>query len=332
MASPFGLRSDTGAPSPTRMLIATRDGVFLWPGTPLASRRGEGFLLSDRQEIINKIAGFYGPEAIHKPVVQTLVDACDLLWRGDVEKAQIALDRLNLPGISPNGWRLMKTVASRLGLGLPTVSRAERQIGSVWDAEYVDTIARLHDRWHGQAIMLEKFFNPTLNASLSGRREVHQTSCNCGCGQRRIRKYNFQADEIRDQKGRWAAGSSSNAPRRNGEHARIQLAQELVLPELIPRPFPIPFPLARPVPYQPGLEVSPFLDVPQGVPRESIPQNPYPERPECVDEWEQAQEFCQNLKNRKQLGKGRYRYMGTSMWDCMKGQVSEDCGGNILGA
>jgi hypothetical protein len=60
----------------------------------------------------------------------------------------------------------------------------------------------------------------------------------------------------------------------------------------------------------------------------SLPQNPYPSRPECVKEWEDAREFCEDLKDRGLLGKGDYRWMGKTVPQCMMGQVSAGCGGN----
>lgn len=315
------------APVSARMLIATRNGIFFWPGAPLAVRRGDGFLLAKHQEIVNKIACFYGPQAIYRPIVAALQSACDYLREGAVGRAQRALDRLDFPGISPNGWLVMKAIGRRLNVTLPIVHRAEQQVGSRWDTEHIEAIAALNDLWHDRAKSLEKLFTSSEAPNCN---RVSQP-CGCGCDRDQLTKYNFNPGELRDQRGRWAQENDSESLAYNsGSRSPFHLVQELVLPELIPRPIPIPLP--SPIPYQPGLEVSPFLDVPQIDSRDGVPQNPYPDRPECVEEWEYAKEFCQDLKRRRLLGKDRYRYMGKTVWECMRGQVSQDCGGNLSGA
>lgn len=106
-------------------------------------------------------------------------------------------------------------------------------------------------------------------------------------------------------------------------------------------PMPLPWgPLIRPGirPLPPGVirpmppEIAPPLDIPGSVPREGIPQNPYPDRPECADEWDEAYRFCKRLKDQGLLGRGDYRGAGKNMWECMMGRVSENCGGNAIGA
>jgi hypothetical protein len=51
--------------------------------------------------------------------------------------------------------------------------------------------------------------------------------------------------------------------------------------------------------------------------------------PECREEWEHAQRFCDDLLRRNKLGAlyGGYGF-GRSMIQCLMGQVSERCGGN----
>jgi hypothetical protein len=61
------------------------------------------------------------------------------------------------------------------------------------------------------------------------------------------------------------------------------------------------------------------------------PRNPYPDRPECEQEWAEAASFCLRLKASNQLGRGDYRGMGKTLSECITGQVSEDCGGNSTG-
>lgn len=101
--------------------------------------------------------------------------------------------------------------------------------------------------------------------------------------------------------------------------------QALVRPA--PLPWDIPFRLPAP-----PTEIAPYLDLPNGARRETIPLNPYPDRPECEEEWEHATEFCIDLKKRGLLGKQGYSGFGGSLWQCIMGQVSQDCGGNSIGA
>ena len=78
-------------------------------------------------------------------------------------------------------------------------------------------------------------------------------------------------------------------------------------------------------------EIVPPLITPDILPR-SLPQNPYPNRPRCVKEWQDALKFCWELKSSGQLGRGDYRGMGRTLRDCILGQVSESCGGAGLTA
>src|SRR5260221_5026442 len=127
--------------------------------------------------------------------------------------------------------------------------------------------------------------------------------------------------------GQWTTDGGDQSPQ-----SPIVPTQAIPLPW---GPFIRPLPGVRPVP--PGAirplppDIIPPLDIPGGVPREGIPQNPYPDRPECVEEWEAAYRYCKNLKDRGLLGEGDYRGSGKNMWQCMMGQVPEDCGGNAYG-
>jgi len=103
--------------------------------------------------------------------------------------------------------------------------------------------------------------------------------------------------------------------------ARAAITQAQVT---IPFPLDIPAPGAIPLPWE---EVPPPIVGPNILPRD-LPTNPYPDREECVKEWEEAREFCEGLKKRGLLGKGDYKWMGKTVAQCMRGQVSEACGGN----
>ena len=87
-----------------------------------------------------------------------------------------------------------------------------------------------------------------------------------------------------------------------------------------PRYAPIPFPT----------EITPIPLVPPDVHPRDLPKNPYPDRPECAQEWAEAQEYCRGLLAKGLMGKGDYRGMGKSLYQCILGQVSEDCGGNPM--
>jgi len=114
----------------------------------------------------------------------------------------------------------------------------------------------------------------------------------------------------------------SDAVAATGEASVIPAQITIPAPPIdIPAPFPFPLPS----------EIVPPLIVPDILPR-SLPQNPYPNRPRCVKEWQDAYKFCWDLKTRGQLGRGDYRGMGRTLSDCILGQVSESCGGAGLRA
>jgi hypothetical protein len=80
-------------------------------------------------------------------------------------------------------------------------------------------------------------------------------------------------------------------------------AQELII-EPIVRPTPIirPAPLPRPAPGAPTAD-NPPIGLPTTVPREVMPTNPYPDRPECEEEWQKARKFCTEMMIAGKLGK-----------------------------
>jgi hypothetical protein len=62
-----------------------------------------------------------------------------------------------------------------------------------------------------------------------------------------------------------------------------------------------------------------------GVGREGIPVNPYPDRPDCADEWAAAYKFCASKQKEFKPG---YSGWGADFGKCVLGQVSAACGGN----
>ena len=141
------------------MLVATEDGVFLWPGSALVSRRGNGFFVMDPREVNSLVCSFFGLAAIDTPIQTVLEIACDQLRVGRTVAVQHMLDRLPLP-VSPNGARLLYAIAKQQGLAVPDGTVANEQSGTVWDVRDAERFAKLHDDLKPQAFALEKAFNP----------------------------------------------------------------------------------------------------------------------------------------------------------------------------
>lgn len=100
-----------------------------------------------------------------------------------------------------------------------------------------------------------------------------------------------------------------------GQSAPMTTAQSGTI--VVPRYAPIPFPK----------EIPPIPLAPDISPRREL-QNPYPDRPECQEEWEHAFKYCWNLVSKGLLGTDGHRGAGSSFYKCVLGQVSEACGGN----
>jgi hypothetical protein len=89
--------------------------------------------------------------------------------------------------------------------------------------------------------------------------------------------------------------------------------------------LPIPFDAIAPrgaIPWP--SEIAPPLGI---YPRREL-VNPFPDDPECEREWTSALLHCWKLKERKQLGRGDNRGSGRTFDQCVRGRVSERCGGN----
>jgi hypothetical protein len=110
-------------------------------------------------------------------------------------------------------------------------------------------------------------------------------------------------------------GAVTDAPMSGERHAAATPAQLA-----IPAPFDFTLPRTVPMPS----EVVPPLSV---SPRHRL-ENPYPDREGCDEEWAHAKEYCRELADRGQLGKGDYREHGKVFLQCVLGQVSERCGGS----
>lgn len=140
----------------------------------------------------------------------------------------------------------------------------------------------------------------------------------------------LKADWDPQQHPRWPAGSPDSV---GGQFAPAASGATNDNAMLIPAQIAIPldpvipdFPTIGPFPFE---VVPPPLVVPKAFPRE-LPTNPYPDRPECEEEWAAATKYCFGLANRGLLGKDGHRGFGKSLSQCIMGQVSQDCGGNII--
>lgn len=92
--------------------------------------------------------------------------------------------------------------------------------------------------------------------------------------------------------------------------------------------IPLPMPLPIPIPGLPGSPVAPNIPFPQLF--DPPPANPFPDRPECVEEWSKAYDFCRAQMLHRLLKPG-FRGFGKDFNRCVLGQVSADCGGNPTG-
>lgn len=117
--------------------------------------------------------------------------------------------------------------------------------------------------------------------------------------------------------GRWTVGDVGQ-----NEAAGVIPAQEVI-------PFPLgplirPAPFVRPLP--PGALPPDIAPLP--LPREGVPVNPYPDNPECAEEWAKAYKECTKLLSEGRLTSGRG--FGRHFGECVRGMVSERCGGNPI--
>lgn len=131
---------------------------------------------------------------------------------------------------------------------------------------------------------------------------------------------------------RWPAGSPGAiggefAPAGTASDASTATEQSApVIPAQITIPVPFEVPGGIPFPS----EILPPPVIPNINPRD-LPRNPYPDRPECEQEWAEATNYCLSLKARNLLGRGDYRGSGRTLSQCIMGRVSQDCGGNSTG-
>lgn len=128
---------------------------------------------------------------------------------------------------------------------------------------------------------------------------------------------------------RWPAGSPDSI---GGEFAPAgaasgdSAAEETIAP-IIPAQItiPVPFELPGGIPFP--SEIVPPPVIPDIYPRGEL-QNPYPDRPECEAQWAHAFQYCGKLLASGKLGTDEYRGKGWTFQQCVRGLVTEDCGGS----
>jgi len=175
---------------------------------------------------------------------------------------------------------------------------------------------------------------PTLPDEAAFHRAVHADM---------LAKAGFNPAEPRDERGRWTADSASQV-RVRGQPTRplsvrvdntddgfnpayVRPAQEIAIPPL--EVFPEFPPLPATPPFS-GDIVPPLTDTPGNALPRTL-ENPFPRDPKCRKEWEDAFAYCDGLKRRGLIGRGDQRNIAPSYEQCVRGQVSERCGGSPLG-
>ncbi len=164
---------------------------------------------------------------------------------------------------------------------------------------------------------------PALTKSVRGNEELFDVA-------RRLRISGLlKADWDALKHPRWPAGSPEGtggrvAPVAEGADISVPESRGSIVPAQITVPAPFDFPAPGTIPFPPEVVTPPVIS-----PRDG-PRNPYPDRPECEQEWAEAVRFCKELMRAGRLGAGDYRGMGRTLYQCIMGQVSEDCGGNSI--
>jgi hypothetical protein len=155
--------------------------------------------------------------------------------------------------------------------------------------------------------------------ALNGEAALH-----CAVVADTLAKAGFNPDQDRDEQGRWTSEGSAESPAANGFTPAQMFIPEAVIP-FMEQILPVDPPL--PTPPFPGDILPPITGTPDiAVPRTL--QNPYPRDPDCAQEWETAREYCGRLAAAGLLGGGDYKEHGRYYEQCVRGQVSERCGGN----
>ena len=144
-----------------RKLACTADGVWLWPATPVAERRGGMIVPRPTPDLYRLVASRHGP-SVHIPVLErAIATTAKLLNAGQVAAADEVLARLELPPVTYDGAALMKALSRRLGISLPNVEIAGCPSAS--PPALFEQIARVHDDKRAIAQALEGLFVPSFS-------------------------------------------------------------------------------------------------------------------------------------------------------------------------
>jgi|SRR5579864_1046198 len=126
-------------------------------------------------------------------------------------------------------------------------------------------------------------------------------------------KAGFNPDEPRDSNGRWTA---------DGANSPVALPAAAADGRAIPNV--VPSSRTNDVSRPSAVQVS----APQDQSREEVPvMRPRKLTPECEDEWDYAEDRCEELSSSGQLGIP-HSWFGRSFDECVRGYVSMECGGN----
>ena len=139
-----------------------------------------------------------------------------------------------------------------------------------------------------------------------------------------IAKAGFNSAQPRDDHGLWSRdGSARGRPSHNLIPVQGVMVEPVIpfLEQILPpKPFPI----------NPGFP-SDVIPPVTGTPDIAVPRSGTRDRsddPGCSQEWETAQKYCDDLDRKGLLGIGDYKEHGRYYEQCVRGQVSERCGGN----
>lgn len=127
---------------------------------------------------------------------------------------------------------------------------------------------------------------------------------------------------------RWPAGSPGGI---GGEFAPADGVSEdsaTEAPNVVPAQLTIPAPFELPGSIPLPLEIVPPPVIPNAYPRSNL-RNPYPDRPECEEEWAHALEYCNELLRSGRMATDGVRGFGRTFQQCVLGMVREDCGGSL---
>ncbi len=131
-----------------------------------------------------------------------------------------------------------------------------------------------------------------------------------------LEKGGYNPAEPRDEHGQWTNGG-------------ITAGELIPAQAIVAEPF---FgPMIEELPAEPltlpRIDVVPPMVMPRTLTREPA-SNPFRKPRKCAKEWAEAEKFCRDLIKKGRLGADGYRGFGQTYEQCVRGQVSAECGGN----